>query len=41
MTHMISVTYGYARLEFEVIAGGTYIIEAGRATSGTPGTCTN
>jgi hypothetical protein len=38
MTHMISVTYGYARQEFEVIAAGTYIIEAGTTTSGTPGT---
>ena len=40
MTHMISVTYGYAPLEFEVITAGTYIIEAGTTTSGTPGTCT-
>ena len=37
MTHMISVT---ARLEFEVITAGTYVIEAGTTTSGTPGTCT-
>ena len=40
MAHMPSVAYGYARLEFEVIAAGTYIIEAGRNASGTPGTCT-
>ena len=40
MTHMISVPYGYARQEFQVITAGTYIIEARTTTSSTPGTCT-